>query len=537
MRYKKIYQLGGELSFSDLTSGFGAATGMLATLGEATQMGNEPMDPTSAGWLSAFRGAGTGAQLGNKILPGIGGVVGAGIGGIIGGITGKKAGTQAMRDYHNQKREVQVANARRERNINNNYLRSFPTEGVVTNSYFAEGGNLPFRLLGETSKVIGPKHEKGGVKLPGGVEVEGGEIISKGKVFSDRVIVPGTDKTFADVAEEVATTKEYKKTMKLRDKYLQKFRTAGFNQFKRGTAERGLTTLDDPLDDLFNIQETMKADNNQQIMAEGGSILGAISDVAPYLDNAVNAIITARSPRIPAPVLTEAPKLDTTYNVQPQLAAIDRTASARDTQLGRVTRNSATLRSNLIAGDVNDIYARNQVLGQKENIETQLRNQQAQLSYQNELGNVNALNDFRYKNFQRTDDIHNRISANAANLVEDIRFQQRERNQEKLDKQRMALTAMQYMQSGVLDRSGYAMVLQALENGASLEEAMNLVARRQPQSTTTLPTRNGIPSFQAPNIRDLVPRTSPPNTTDIFRKIGSATGALGRTGLKALYSI
>jgi hypothetical protein len=56
-------------------------------------------------------------------------------------------------------------------------------------------------------KLKGPSHEQGGIPLPGGAEAEGGETIDQidlqSYVFSDRVNVPGTNKTFADVHERM----------------------------------------------------------------------------------------------------------------------------------------------------------------------------------------------------------------------------------------------------------------------------------------------------------------------------------------------
>lgn len=71
---------------------------------------------------------------------------------------------------------------------------------------YLEGGEI--NPIGQdAAKVEGPSHENGGVDVGNNTEVEGGETIDKvggsDYVFSKRLKVPGTYKTFAEVHEEM----------------------------------------------------------------------------------------------------------------------------------------------------------------------------------------------------------------------------------------------------------------------------------------------------------------------------------------------
>jgi len=148
---------------------------------------------------------GPGSQKGSSIGSGVGGAVGAAagvaggpfapitvpagtaIGSALGGVVG---GAFSSKD------ETKKVNA------NFDYARNLPSQGGQN---FAHGGALP--VTTPEGKLKGPSHEQGGIPLPGGAEAEGGETIDQidlqSYVFSDRVNVPGTNKTFADVHERM----------------------------------------------------------------------------------------------------------------------------------------------------------------------------------------------------------------------------------------------------------------------------------------------------------------------------------------------
>lgn len=497
-----LYANGGNIPYA-------AVGNSLSAMGQATMDGRPEQDEYMINGV--LSGAGSGAEFGSAFGP-WGTAVGAVVGGVYGGITGAASGKDAENAYAYQQRRMSLANARINQQQTNAYLQAYPTQGITASNRFAKGGRLPFQPAGQgVIEVMGNKHENGGVKLGGGVEVEGGEAIKGTKVFSDRLRVPGSRRTYAEEALRISKTPEYSRYARLQGKYLNRLQNPKLNEYQIGTATRFLQTMANPLDKLFNMQEQSNASKPGKIMADGGDIndqiLEGIGNVAPYIDNITNAIITAKTPRIPVPTTLDAPRLQTQFNINPQLAAIERNAAARDQQLTNVSRNSSALRSSLIAGDVNDIYARNQLYGQKANVETDLKNKQAMLGYESNLRNAAMMDQYRMLNVQRQDDIHNRISANAANLTEDLQMQNRDRKLNERDRQELALTAMKYHNTGVLDRTQYQEVMNVIERGGTVQEALAIlntyknkpgVAQRlgkKPMTPLTSPTQPKLSSF------------------------------------------
>jgi len=133
-------------------------------------------------------GAAAGA-IGGPLAP-ITSPVGSAIGSALGGIVG---GAFSSEDKKKKSKKVKASF---------DYARNLPSQGGQN---FARGGMLP--VTTPEGRLQGPSHEQGGIPLPGGAEAEGGETIDQidlqSYIFSDRVNVPGTNKTFADVHEKM----------------------------------------------------------------------------------------------------------------------------------------------------------------------------------------------------------------------------------------------------------------------------------------------------------------------------------------------
>lgn len=145
-------------------------------------------------------GATTGSAIGSAAvaaIPGVGPLLSP-LGGTLGGMIGKSLGSS----FDKKPKKV---------------IQS------IEGSDFAKGGALP---IGKGArKYVGPKHSKGGIPVDeNGVptkrnsavaEVEGGETVQQGYVFSDRLIVPGTEMTFAQVHEQLVKKGDQKNIEKL----------------------------------------------------------------------------------------------------------------------------------------------------------------------------------------------------------------------------------------------------------------------------------------------------------------------------------
>ncbi len=148
----------------------------------------------------AGTGAGTGAAIGS-LFPGpgtiIGGIVG-GVAGLAGGIAGhigenrEEAAQQAAYDEYQSeiKDDAYLAGVG---GSENPYRPTFPMGGLLPYSNAeVEGEEVLQRPSGRLSKVIGKKHEQGGVDVnePAGT-----------RVYSDRVKFKETGRTFAEEAD------------------------------------------------------------------------------------------------------------------------------------------------------------------------------------------------------------------------------------------------------------------------------------------------------------------------------------------------
>lgn len=495
-----------------------------------------------------------------------------------------------------------------------------------TTEYAAKGGKLPFTLLNDNViKVKGKKHEQGGVKI-GNAEVEKGEVIKGNKVFSDRLKVPGSKNTYADVAERITRGPMYKTLARNYKEMERVSQNPKVDQYRAGTAARNLEKTIQPLDRLFNMQEASKtnkgigrlkyalggtldgpgdryvvnkddvqngyvttfdpvenqyymrlnSDKKEILMNDGNvrtdsalksiygtkslesappdfglrgkdrlmdkdygksfynmspntiakaaeqdaldsanntvgltnpatttstttntvvdpglhgtdrsfpfngkKVLNKFGEVVPYLDNITNAILTSKSPQVPVPRMEVTPTLKTKFNIQPQLANIDRIGQGVRRSLKDNSTGGGELRASLISRGVQDINAKNDLLGQKENIETEMKNKQAVLSSDTANRNASTLNQFDLRKFGRAADIQTRVSQNVANLTEDMQQKIIDNKLDTNDQQSLALIYKKYSKSGVLDRAKLNEMRQLISSGKSADEAMKILAEKE----------------------------------------------------------
>lgn len=523
---KKVskYSGGGDI-LSMLTNTLGTAIEGAGTNSDGT------MDTGASALGGGLKGLGKGFMLGNALLPGLGGLIGGVGGGLIGAISGSQeakeqqrlAASAALRDRLNKQRimkqKMAATNA------------VYPVEGYGNINYFAKGGDM--KLYGgsaqpiapNVSRVVGDQHGQDtdmdgqqGIRVHhNGVakaEIENGEVMAGSKVFSAQMLVPGTDMTFADMAARVAQSAE----SKLVQRFKKKLEDAEEPK-QSATAKRMLEKHVDPLDSLFDTQEQVKAEEEQMMAqqqeqamqqpqmegAEGALPLGAkgldlnalgsaAESILPFLDNIANSQLIRKTPQIPKPLMMDAPIIQTEYDINPMLANVNRQQSLRNLGLKQNTNNDAVLRGNMIAGYASDRDAINSLIGTKTNAEIQMRNQQAGLMQQAQGRNIDALNNFNFMNMQRTDDIHARTSANVANATQDAMGMRRTHNEKILDKQKLAITLAAYANTGVLDRAEIMPVMQMIEQGMDINDAMQEVKNRKNNSTVNPLDKSGTPN-------------------------------------------
>jgi hypothetical protein len=142
-------------------------------------------------------------------------------------------------------------------------------------------------IQGRAVKVKGPKHEQGGVMVAPNAEVEGGETIDQVQgtdyVFSDRLMVPNTNMTFAQMHEKMlqegATEQEIQQLAQLQEQ------VAGRQGQDPMTQGQDPMTQGDPImqqDPMMQGQAPV-GEEGQMMMASGGPIdpMRRISNYAP----------------------------------------------------------------------------------------------------------------------------------------------------------------------------------------------------------------------------------------------------------------
>jgi hypothetical protein len=414
-------------------------------------------------------------------------------------------------------------------------LSLFPTNGVNKISRYAMGGKL-LPVNNKVELAVGDSHEKDtnndgssgiSLSLQGNevAEIEGGEVKWDNKIFSNRIGIK--NKSFAKIALDLIKTSAYKIADEMENKYKETANDVRSNIFKRGTSRRMLDKNPNPLNILFKIQETQKAQQAEmkqntdvpqaamgvdlaEVLGKAGNVSASI---VPYLDNIYNANLTANAPQLPTPTRRVAPTLKTSFDINPQLNEINRDTQALNDIITDTTASTSIANTNRIANRLQSTYAKNRVLSEKQNVETGLLNQQAGINADVTNQNAGILDDYRMREFGRQSDLRAEKSANVANAVEDARMAKIDSNAAKLDKQRIALTAAQYLDTGVLDRSGFDKVMGIIDNGGSLEEALAFmnnqkkrVGLRAPESlpTTIKPVSSNSPRT-LPQVRTYVP--------------------------------
>ena len=153
----------------------------------------------------------------------------------------------------------------------------------------------------------------------------------------------------------------------------------------------------------------------------GSQIGSAALQLAPMLiDNIGNFLLTKNTPKLPVPLLNKVEHLETKVNVNPQLAEIRRTNKAVKDNILFNTSNSNNAKNNLVATALAGNRQANEILGGKENQEIALKNADHQNKQMVANTNNATMNEYRFRDYQRSNDIRSQYSANLADLSKDI---------------------------------------------------------------------------------------------------------------------
>ena len=173
-----------------------------------------------------------------------------------------------------------------------------------------------------------------------------------------------------------------------------------------------------PLTTAKGIEATTAATTAKGI---GSQIGNAALQLAPMLiDNIGNFLLTKNTPKLPVPLLNKVEHLETKVNVNPQLAEIRRTNKAVKDNILFNTSNSNNAKNNLVATALAGNRQANEILGGKENQEIALKNADHQNKQMVANTNNATMNEHKFRQYQRSNDINSQYSANLADLSKDI---------------------------------------------------------------------------------------------------------------------
>lgn len=356
--------------------------------------------------------------------------------------------------------------------IDKSMLEDYNTSGSV-NAYFSKGGS--FKLNNRTTgnvanfkklapnifKANGPSHERGGIPI-GDSTIEGGEVIKLEpgaiKVLSDNDKYYGYSP--ADNAENNPSNfdAEYAVQEVMKGKKTgNKLDLGGLaldlipkvNKWKeyndmKSSMDESLTFIPKSFRDNQNKERPTV---NSNVFRKNDAITTELPDVptnpyeqskAPYfIDNLGNLVTTAMTPKVPKPVLTPIPNLNTDLDYNPLRKEI---RSAERNFVNNTNKNvsDANVAASLgLSASNNYRDAINKVTADEINAENQLKNQEIQLQTSVAADNASKWNNFLNDNIDRTSGILSSLNKNFDNLSRDLIDIKDKANLRTQDKERM----------------------------------------------------------------------------------------------------
>lgn len=425
--------------------------------------------------VSMGQGALTGATIGSAI-PVIGTAIGAVIGGaagLVGGIFKGKSAATARAQANNMANEKILTAINGKRDTDSSTLglsKSFnPTTefyaalgGRVPRTQYAKGGLIP--ISSTVDAVFGPTHNQSdgqggtGVSISPNTEVEGGGNGKRGevlihtvkdtKVISNSLRVPGTNLTYADIANHLGEQQgqyEHKlintedmldTTMKLLDKtrYNPTRGTMQRNAQKLAFRSKQLANMVDlkynQVNGVFEEQEAMKDrmginDIGKTQFGGGGSIDAGklqmgVNTGSTILQGIGNAFTLMQMNKIKTPkqALLESTKFNANFDISNQLDEINSTAGQSMKYIGDNTSNSNIARQQMSSILLNKGRSKNALFAQQANAQNTIFNQ----NIENDSKTKAANNEISYNNesvaFNRSMDTYSKISQMIAQATQ-----------------------------------------------------------------------------------------------------------------------
>lgn len=159
-----------------------------------------------------------------------------------------------------------------------------------------------------------------------------------------------------------------------------------------------------------------------------------LGSTAPFLDNIANLVATKKTPNIPQPVMTNAPRLATKLNINPQKRRIENDVKAAQMGIDRSTSSAGVANANKGSLLANKFRAIGDLEANKQNFEAEQGNRQAYMDFQAKSNNNQLINKRNEMQMMREDDINQRYASVVSDFGSDIANINRERNLMSRDK-------------------------------------------------------------------------------------------------------
>lgn len=263
------------------------------------------------------------------------------------------------------------------------------------------------------------------------------------------------------------------------------FNNTSSNQFKDvANTEKSMNFLDGSFTPSIQRNSPVTAiPQNKKANMDFSDASKIITNGARFVDNINNANLINNTPQFPKPRLQSPAKLDTTYNIEPNLNENRNayTDFAKNVDANNTNSNVANAQKG--AAYAERLKQNNVLYGQKANIETQLKNDSTLYNHQINGQNLAKLDQYDMNNYNRDLMIKGEKSANVANAVEDIGKMGTEANQKSLDNSRISHIMKLYDNNDAAANSLYSEYRKAAK-GNDLDELKKQMSKRPNGKTT-----------------------------------------------------
>lgn len=375
------------------------------------------------------------------------------IGGIIGGAKKRKAEKAAQLEAErrqkmdNAQQQAGILTQQAEQNeevyddIRNQLMKkggkaNLPRKGVTP--VITSGGSAT--PIGNNSYLLqGRKHTEGGIVIGKGknsIEAEAGEVVKIDKKDKEMKILstlPLTRSGLSPAAKAISNPKQTDSAFKEQESFKREKGITNSRFDKKGTTVE-LDADGNPIKKVSKFSKFL--DKNGDAISSGIGAIGSL--VSGFMNkSSINNIQAPQKPQLVAPA-----KLKTTINVNPQLSDItENELTTRRDIAGNTSSSVASLARRQRVSNAS-LSERNRIRGEKENIETQLKNQDAMNRQSVAAQNAATTNAHNNIVTQIENDKIQAIANNRTAMIDSVtgavRDYQLGRDKKKMDRLRLA---------------------------------------------------------------------------------------------------